>query len=286
MKRVLMLASAFLALIVTLVACGEDATNTPQPTATPVPQINEVSMSAFDFGFRGPDSIPAGMTTLTLVNEGQDLHHQQLVKLPEGMTAEGFLTALAEGGPEAPPPPGVVFAGGVSVLGPGGQGSVTLNLAEGAYVVVCFLPGPEGVPHFALGMSTPLTVTAPEAPLAAEPDAEISIDLVEFAFNISATIPSGTQTVRIVNRGDQDHEAFLVRLAPDAIADDFIAFVLSEGPPPGLPLGGIQAIASGAGGFFTADFEPGNYALICFIPDEETGTPHAFLGMVSEFTVQ
>ena len=67
MKRVLILVSALMALIVTLAACGEDATFTPPPTATPVPQINQVTFSAFDYGFRGPDSIPAGMTTLTLL---------------------------------------------------------------------------------------------------------------------------------------------------------------------------------------------------------------------------
>ena len=205
------------------------------------------------------------------------------------MTAEELLTALAEGGPEAPPPPGIKLAGGVAALGPGGQGSATINLAQGAYVMICFIPDQNGVPHFALGMSTPLIVTAATGPLAAEPDAGIAIDMVEFAFNVSGAIPPGTQTVRVVNRGDQDDEAFLVRLAPDATAGDFIAAISGEGPPgppPGLPLGGLQAISSGGGGFFTADFDPGNYALICFVADEATGAPHFVLGMVNEFTVQ
>ena len=32
--------------------------------------------------------------------------------------------------------------------------------------------------------------------------------------------------------------------------------------------------------------EPGRYVLLCFVPDEETGQPHALLGMVEEFTVE
>ncbi len=83
-----------------LAACGEGATPTPQPTPTPVPQINRVSFSAFDFGFNGPESIPAGMTTFSFANEGQDLHHLQLVKLAEGMTAEDLLAGLQKGGAE------------------------------------------------------------------------------------------------------------------------------------------------------------------------------------------
>ena len=86
--------------LVSLAACGEGA------TPTPVPQINQVGFSAFDYGFNGPETIPAGMTTITMVNEGQDLHHQQLIRLPEGMSVEDLVAAFAEGGPEAPPPPG------------------------------------------------------------------------------------------------------------------------------------------------------------------------------------
>ena len=59
--------------VVALAACGAEATPTPSPT--PVPQINQVSFTAIDYGFNGPDSIPAGMTTISLVNEGEDLHH-------------------------------------------------------------------------------------------------------------------------------------------------------------------------------------------------------------------
>jgi hypothetical protein len=37
---------------------------------------------------------------------------------------------------------------------------------------------------------------------------------------------------------------------------------------------------------FTADLTPGNYGLLCFFTDAETGKPHFALGMMDEFTIQ
>jgi hypothetical protein len=226
------------------------------------------------------------MTRISLTNEGQELHHQQLIKLPEGTSSEDLLAAFAQG-PGSPPPPGIVSAGGVSVLAPGGSGTATLNLQPGNYVMLCFVPNAEGVPHFALGMATPLTVTEATGPLAAEPDSDLTVDMFDFGYTISEPITAGAHTIRVTNSGPQDHEAFLVQLAPGATVMDFMAAFEpgAQGPPPGLPLGGFQSINNGGGGFFTANFASGNYALVCFVEDVETGAPHAVLGMIEEFTV-
>lgn len=273
--------------IVALAACGASATATPPPTPTPVPQINEVSFTAVDYEFNGPSSIPAGMTRITLANEGQDLHHQQLIKLPDGVTKADLIAAFAAG-PGSPPPPGVEAAGGVSVLAPGGNGTATMNLDQGNYVMICLVPDAEGVPHFALGMVSSLTVTAATGPLAAEPDSDLTVEMFDFGYSLSEPITAGVQTIRVTNNGPQDHEAFLVQLAPGASAMDFLAAFAPDappGPPPGLPLGGFQSIADSGGGFFTANFAPGNFALICFVEDVDTGAPHAVLGMIEEFTI-
>ena len=270
-------------------ACGDSA------TATPTPQINQVSIEAFDYGFTSPDTIPAGMTTFTVVNAGQELHHhhhhhhQQLISLAEGMSVEDLLAALAEGEPEGPPPPGVEPAGGVSVLGPGVSGSVTMNLAPGNYVMVCFISDQNGVPHLALGMVSPLTVTSATGPLAAEPAPDLNMNMIDFGFELSAPISAGTQAILVTNNGEQEHEAFLVQLSPGITAQDFLAAFEPDappGPPPGLPLGGLQSVAPGGRGTIITDFTPGNYAFICFVGDPDSGAPHFALGMLSEFTVQ
>ena len=59
-----------------------------------------------------------------------------------------------------------------------------------------------------------------------------------------------------------------------------------EGPPPGKPLGGIAGIESGMSQYFTADFTPGSYALICFLPDAKDRKPHFAHGMVQQIEVK
>ena len=279
MKR-LAIIPAVIILLTILAACGGDD--------DAAPQINKVSYTALDYRFDGPQFLPSGMTEFTLVNQGQELHHQQLLTLPEGMTAEDLIAGIMSG-EEGPPPPGVDAAGGVGALNPGLSGNVTLNLTAGNYVIVCFVPNAEGIPHVALGMIKPITVIESDAPLAAEPDSDVTIDMVDFGFGLSTPISSGVQNIRVTNKGQQEHEAFLIKLNPGATIQDFLgAFEpgAPPGPPPGQGFGGFQAIAAGGGGIFTVDFAPADYALVCFVEDPNTGAPHFALGMIHEFTVQ
>ena len=59
-----------------------------------------------------------------------------------------------------------------------------------------------------------------------------------------------------------------------------------EGPPPGKALGGIAGMQTGMSEYFSADFVPGNYVLICFVPDAKDGKPHFAHGMVQQITVK
>jgi hypothetical protein len=38
--------------------------------------------------------------------------------------------------------------------------------------------------------------------------------------------------------------------------------------------------------YFTANFTPGRYGLLCFLPDAKDGKPHFVHGMVQEITVK
>jgi hypothetical protein len=59
----------------------------------------------------------------------------------------------------------------------------------------------------------------------------------------------------------------------------------APGPPPAKPIGWIAAIEPGMSQLFTADFAPGNYAFVCFIPDSKDGKPHYAHGMTRQFSV-
>ena len=230
----------------------------------------------------------AGMTKMVMTNTGRELHHQQLMTVPEGMSSEDLIAGLLSG-EAGPPPPVVTAAGGVGPIGPGFTGTATLNMTAGNYLIVCFIPNAEGVPHMALGMVKPITVVESSEPVATLPNAKVSIDMVDFGFSLSAPIGAGSQNINVINKGEQDHEAFLIRLAPGATAMDFVGAFAPDappGPPPGEALGGFQSIASGGGGIFEADITPGNYAFLCFVEDPNTGAPHFALGMLEEFSIQ
>jgi hypothetical protein len=129
-KRLAFIPAGFL-LLTLLAACGDD-----DETA---PMSNEVAYAAADYRFIGPQFLPSGMTELTLANDGMELHHQQLLSLPEGMTADDLIAGLMSG-EEDPPPTCLDAAGEMGALNPGLSGSVTLDLAASNYVMVCFVP--------------------------------------------------------------------------------------------------------------------------------------------------
>lgn len=284
MRRLNAVARALL-LSVAALALAACTIVTPTPAATEdAVVIHEATFTATEYSFDGPDTLTAGWNRLTLVNEGpNELHHAQFIRLPDGMTQEEAMAALMS--PE--PPAGIGFGGGPSVFIPGESGASTYNMAPGSYLVVCFIPDAEGVPHVAHGMVKFVTVEG-EA-VTAEPDieADVTIELVDFAFVVPELTP-GRHVIRVENRGPEPHELFMVQLAPGAKMEDVIAWTESpQGPPPGKPVGGVQVIEPGAVAFFEVELVAGDYGMACFhgSPAHE-GAPHFALGMIANITVQ
>lgn len=245
-------------------------------------EIQDVAIAAADYSFDAPDTLEAGWTRLTMSNQGQELHHAQLVRLEEGKTMADLgaaVQAMEEGGGI---PEWVGFEGGPSLAVPGGRTSAVANLQPGNYVLLCLMPDAEGTPHLALGMAKPITVAAADAE-PEPPAADNTLTLADFSFTFSETLEAGEQTVKVVNAGPQPHEAFIVKLNEGATAEEFLASMAPgapPGPPPGVPVGGIQAMDPGAEGYFTVDFESGGqYLLVCVVPDPASGAPHFALGM-------
>lgn len=241
-----------------------------------------VTVHARDFAFDAPNEIPAGVTTFHLVNDGPGLHHVQLVRLDSGKTMADLEQALKHPGP---PPAWIVFIGGPNAPDPHGESNATLDLQPGSYALLCMVDMPGGVPHFAKGMVHPLTVTASSS-AAVAPAADVDIALQDYGFSLSKGLTAGTHVIALTNTSAQPHEVELIRLAPGKTAQDMLSWIAKmQGPPPGSALGGGAAIAPGEREQFKATLEPGNYALICFIPDAKDGKPHFVHGMVHEITV-
>lgn len=241
---------------------------------------------AHDYGFMGPDRIPAGMITVQVVNQGKDLHHVQIMQLTEGKTAEDFHAAMKAD--SAHPPAWTKLVGGPNAVMPGGKASATMALPAGQYLLLCLIPDSQGVPHVALGMVKPLTIEATTRPVASPPRADVAITMTDFAFGVSQPIAAGTHTLHVKNMGKQPHEIVVVKLNDGKSVKDFGAAFApgASGPPPGQAMGGLVGIEEGGTGYFTGQFEPGRYGLICFFPDSATGAPHFTKGMVLDFTVK
>ena len=253
------------------------------------PTTHVAVVHAKDFAFDAPDSITAGWTTFHLVNDGPNIHHIQLVRLDSGKTAADLEAALKNPGP---PPAWMTFAGGPNAPSPGRQADAMINVQPGNYVLLCFVDIPGKVPHFAKGMVRPLRVTAASGAAAPEPTADVTITLSDYTFANKGALSAGKHTIKVVNNGPQPHETELMRLAPGKTMKDVGEFIEKaykgqmDGPPPVEGLGGVSVEPTGGYAYFTADLTPGNYVLLCFVPDAKDGKTHLEHGMVKEFKVE
>lgn len=257
------------------------ATSAAADSATTGPHV--VQVVGEDFKFEAPDAIPAGLTEFKFLNKGPALHHMSVLKLADGKTVDDLRAALANPGP---PPAWVKEMGGPNAPVPGGEANATMNLEPGNYALVCFVDI-DGPPHFTKGMIRALKVEPAKTPGAKTVKADTKLDLYDYNFKLSSPITAGTRTIEVHNTGPQVHEIELVQLAPGVTPADFMKWMgKMEGPPPGKALGGIAGMAPGLSEYFTADFAPGNYLFLCFVPDAKDGKPHFAHGMMQEVTVK
>ena len=281
---------SLLSLVVLLAACKpKDASKTAaaSDSATPVAAVapHQMTIYATDYKFDAPDEVPAGMMTVHFVDNGAELHHVAFIKMNDGKTLADVQQAMKTQGPM---PSWAADHGGVNAPHPGGGMATTTQLLEaGNYALICFIPSADGIPHFAKGMVRPLTVTAATGADAPAPTADIVMTLNDYTFTLSKPITAGKHTIRIDNAASQSHEVQVARLAPGKQATELAAFAEKPvGPPPGMPMGGIPAIAHGKTGYVTMDFAPGDYALICFLPDPKDGKAHYTHGMIQQVHVE
>ena len=243
-----------------------------------------VQVNGKDYAFSTSSPLQTGWTTFSFTNTGKELHHFQIARLKAGQTFEGFLADLKARGEAATAD--ITFVGGVGIEAPGSTGTVTVNLDQpGTYVQLCFVPDAKGVPHFALGMTSAFQVTD-TANGVAEPRADVAVTLEDFGINIPQEIQAGRQVWGVHNKGPEPHEVMLFRMLPGKTVADLMA-MFTGGAPAGMPMGGVQAAATGRTNYADLELTPGDYLLICLIPSPaHQGKSHAELGMVRPFTVK
>ena len=281
MRRILALTGAAVA-----VAVGAAFTSNPEARPAEGSVLNPAVLTviAREYSFDAPRQVPAGYVTLRMVNRGKEAHHAQLLKLAPGKTAADFQQAMRAGGP---PPNWITEVGGPGAAGPGADANATTYMPAGEYVLLCFVPAPDGKPHVAHGMVRPLTVTARKRVPGTAPKADASIRLVDYGFDMKLPVKAGRRTFEVWTDAPQPHEVILVKLKPGATAAQFLQWVEKpQGPPPGSFSGGVSALSPRERAYFTANLQRGTYTLVCFVPDHKDGKPHILHGMVRDIAVE
>jgi hypothetical protein len=249
--------------------------------------LTTASYTIRNMTFEGPEALPAGMTTITVINEESFDNMYALISLSEGRTLPEFFEAMAAvmQGLTHITPKWIHFHGG-SPIGVDDIRSYTIFLGPGTYYLVSVGADADG-PYAARGLVKVLTVTAPE------PEANVRVTTQDYEFLVDGTFVSGRQTVRLENAANQIHEMLIISLPDDLTLEQYLAGPTESheehqpeaGPPFSMSqTQGLWVIDPGLTAFVEVELTPGRYALVCFVPDADG--PHLMQGMAKEFSVQ
>ena len=254
-------------------ACGDDE---PVIQSVGDDKPTKVAVEAKEYEFTFPSEMTGNVIDLEVKNTGKEAHMAGIAKLADGKT----MADVQKGDDSA-----LAFVAGVPTVDPGVAGNATFEMQPGSYVMVCFLPAPDGQPHLAKGMIQPFTVKA-SSDDADFPAADVRLEAKEFSYSPNPKVKAGETIVSLTNTGMQDHEISVVELPPGKTPADIGAFFTNPtGPPPFSFLGGV-AVKIGSSGTTRVDFEKGgNSAFVCFIPDPADDQPHLAKGMATTVEV-
>lgn len=242
------------------VSCGDDEADGPG-TSTQPQSPEEVDITVTDETYEMPAELESEPVSLTLHNDGEQVHRAYFARLNEGVTEKEVRSALSKS-PDALFSL-IVIAGSMPEAEPGATSEIGMLFPEGDYLVI----DPE-----VRGGPPPLSffgVAPAGGPEVEEPAADYSIEAGDFYFQV-ADPSSGEAMVEIFNAGEQSHE---VGIGRSGVKGDEAEVTTILAPAPGGKL------------WATVTLEPGDYKLVCFLPDPKTGKPHVQLGMKQNLTV-
>jgi hypothetical protein len=250
---------------------------------TPIPETGEETGIRFEIGSDSvavPEQAPTGIVTVTSSNTSQTPRSLFLARLNPEVTAEAFTESFQQG-PEAALPL-VSLVGGIDAP-PGETKVFTVELEEGLHVAIGFPQGDE------LPLLNFFQVAGGEG-AGSPPQADHTIELIDFDFNIPEAISAGQQTWEVTSPGQQPHELYLIRPEPGFTEERLLEMMQAgeepQGPPPWEEVAFFGPFSQGERAWYDIDLEPGTYMALCFLPDiSGSGRPHVELGMIETFEV-
>ena len=278
----------------------------------------DVTISAS--GFEGlPETLEAGryLVNVTAADDVEFAGALAFVRPFEMSAADflGFLSAMTGPPPEASPaaapegapageegggenflvPPFIYqssFAGGAAATA-GGTRMAVIDLTEGEWVAWGDDPTASQAPSI-------VTVTGEFPADVVDPEAAVTITLVDFGIMVDGALTAGEHIVKIDNQGAQPHFVDFEML-PAGTTDEEIAALLMAPPPDAsatpeagainpdtdfVPVAFTATQSIDVQMWTTITLEPGTLGLFCWFPTAGVGDPHAFHGMhtVAEVT--
>ena len=292
----LLMIALLVATIGSVTTFAQDATPVAPASGLAAFGYPELRLVATDAGFESPDEVPAGRYLIVLENQGTpggpaQVSDINLIQLPPGVQIDELNALLLEGGTTPPDWYGEIVSSGGFYVEAGETGYAVLDLEAGDWYV-----GVGDANPFVPLIVTENTSATPGAYL--DPVADVTVEYTEFALDLPDLIPAGTQVWHLSNAGEQQHALTFARTAgpvdgragagvrqPAEVVERLRPVHLIR-PPSRSSHPNLKNLSPGREIWVELDLEPGAYAVICGIPDSETGAPHALLGEVDTFIVE
>jgi hypothetical protein len=268
-------------MLVALLVIAACSTPAAAPTPTPV-AMPEVTVEVSDAGISAPDEVPAGLVAVTINNSTQAPTGPIFARLNEGVSQEQFMEALMADESGMAAISLVTLLGGAQA-GPSESVRTVFELKPGNHIALGFGEGPPQLASF--------TVAAGSGAAPAAPETTVNVDLIDFQFTMPEQIKAGAQTWQIENKGGQWHEMAVFKLEEGVTVQDVLAMMMSgeppEGPPPFEEMAFWAPMSAGERAWMDVDLPPGEYTVLCFLPDFASDPPKSHLehGMVRTLTV-
>ena len=131
------------------------------------------------------------------------------------------------------------------------------------------------------------TIGRPEdGPITGAPATEgLLVTAVEYEFRGAPVLLSaGEHTFTLQNDGEEPHELYLAYITGPQSIEEIIELPEKQASKVTQAVNRVEAEPGGSAEL-TASLVPGRFGYVCFIESPD-GTPHAFLGMRGEFTVE
>jgi len=304
----------------TLLPVGSIAAFAQETTDLSTLGYPELDVTVTDSGFEGvPATTAAGRYLLKVTNSNSDQSGNVgavafLSPTPAGLSLDEFMVLLSNtggGAPQATPMGGDASAAASPEGGDAGSGALPLEIYQMYFAGGAFAPPGQSVEavidlkpgDYIVWADDPevplspvmLTVTGDMPQDLQDPEADVTVTLIDFAIMIEGTPTTGKHLWKIQHEGAQPHFLDLEK-GPDTMTKEQVQAALmadeSATPTPGgldpNTLEGTFYSPTQSIGTVTyqwVDLTEGTYLAACFFPTAGTGIPHAMNGMIDVFTV-